>query len=189
MEKKQGSNFDRLIAQRLDKIRIQLGLEIKGLAKIIDRSTSHVYSLISGRRSLPENLAKIIASYAGITSDQIYNLNNNLSGPLGDTDLMDAFRKEHRLNKDYFIETREERNLTFWIKTNLLEEGFFHSPKRAADVVSELQQSGREESSEKVTKSLTYLVKADLLQSKKVPIILTSGEKGRRKVNVYWQEE
>lgn len=188
MENNKEYDFDQLIGQRLDKIRIHLGLETKGFAKLIDRSTSHVYSLLSGRRSLPENLAKVIARSAGLSSDQIYNLNNNLTGPIGDTKYMEEFRKENRLNKEYFIETQEERKLTTFIKINLLQKGYFLVPKRAADVVKICKELGQKEKSERITKSLTYLVKLELLKFKKAPILLTSGKKGMRKVNVYWQE-
>ena len=182
------NGFDKKIGERLKRIMEHLGLEVKGFAALIERSTDHVYSLLNGRRKLTKETAELLSKRIGnISAVDIFRLNHPIKDNVGDSPEMEAFRKHYANNKEFFSETKEERKLSFFVRNSLVNEGFFGSPKRVADVVLKCKELGQKHSSEKITKTLKYLVFLGILKSKKKPIILKNGKPGKRLVNVYWE--
>ncbi|MBS9526015.1 hypothetical protein KI659_18490 [Litoribacter alkaliphilus] len=187
MENSKIEDFDILMGKRLYGIMELLGLEVKGFAELVGQTESQVYSMFKGRRSLSNPTANRLGAEIGLPPEKIFNLNYRIPKKIQNSPEFRNFKNRFSNNPEYFKDTREDRKLSPFIIKHLIDEDFFISPRFVAEAVEACKQIGRDETSEKVTKALTYLVKQKVLKSKKVKKRLKDGTTGNRYINIYWR--
>ncbi|WP_200976474.1 helix-turn-helix transcriptional regulator [Echinicola sp. 20G] len=190
MEKENDLTYDQEIGERLKMIMEYLGLHVEGFAKLLEISSNHTYSILRGRRKFTQDRAKILSDkISSISQSEIFDLNSKIKSNIGDSEWMQGFRENYKNNREFFVESWEERKLSTLIRNKLLYKNYFMNRRTVAEVRKACMDLGEVHISEKITKRLLYLVKIGLIFSEKVPIVLKGGGKGDRLINVYWQEE
>lgn len=177
--------LDQISAQRFKEFIKFLELTPIGMAAFLKISTDHMYSLRKGRRSISDSIAESLAIKLGITEADVYNSNFKLRKTEEGIEYMKDFINSNSHNPNYFVNLKNEKSLTFKIRTILVENGFFNSEKRVKQVVEELAKLHIKATSEKATKSLLYLDETGYLTYQKKPFIKKDGTESKLSVNHY----
>lgn len=185
MDNKFNKELDQISAQRIKEFIKFLELTPIGMAGFLQISTDHIYSLRKGRRSISDSIAASLADKLGLTKADVFNSNFRLRKTKEGAEHMKQFMVTNSHNPNFFLNLKNENSLTFNIRTNLVENGFFDIEKRVSQVVKELSRLHIKVSSEKATKSLLYLVETGYLTFQKKPFIKKDGTESKLLVNHY----
>jgi len=185
MDKDINKILDQISAQRIEEFIKFLKLTPIGMAAFLEISTDHMYSLRKGRRSISDSIAESIATKLGITEADVYNSNFKPRKTKEGVDHMSKFIVTNSHNANFFLNLKNEKSLTFNIRTKLVENGYFYSEKRVSQVVEELARIHIKVSSERATKRLLYLVETGYLTYQKKPFIKKDGTESKLQVNHY----
>jgi plasmid maintenance system antidote protein VapI len=185
MEEKLNQVLDQRSAQRFREFLTFLELTPLGMAAFLDLSSDHIYSLLRGRRSISDAIADSISEKLGITTADVYNSNFKLRKTKKGIQHMNQFIHANRNNPNFFINLKNENSLTFKIRIELVENGFFNSEKQVSKVVEELAKLQIKVISGKATKSLLYLVETGYLTFQKKPFIKKDGTESKLPINHY----
>lgn len=177
--------LDQISAQRFKEFIKFLELTPIGMAGFLKISTDHMYSLRKGRRSISDSIAESLAEKLGFTKADVFNSNFKLRKTKEGVDHMSKFMVTNSHNPNFFLNLKNEKSLTFNIRTKLVENGYFDSEKRVSQVIQELAGLHIKVTSEKATKSLLYLVETGYLTFQKKPFIKKDGTKSKLSVNHY----
>lgn len=186
MENKTGIEYNKLISERLIEILRYSNLEIKGIAALTKRSIDIFYSVLSERRPLSKDLAKVIGDSLDFDGMIIFNINTAIPNTIKTSQNLSKFREKNINNKDYFTDTWSENKDSTFIKNKLIYTGYFSEPRYAWEVNNKLLTLGRKIDSDLLAKQLKYFVTKNILKSKKARIKLKSGDFGKRIVDVYF---
>ncbi|WP_111672698.1 hypothetical protein [Algoriphagus litoralis] len=185
MEEKINPELDQTSAQRFKEFINFLELTPIGMAAFLDLSSDHIYSLRRGRRSISDAIAESLSEKLGITTADVYNSNFKLRKTKTGILHMNQFIHANRNNPNFFINLKNENSLTFKIRSELVENGYFESEKQVSQVVEELAKLQIKVISGKATKSLLYLVETGYLTFQKKTFIKMDGTESKQKINHY----
>lgn len=177
--------LDHYSAQRFKEFIKFLKLTPIGMAGFLKISTDHMYSLRKGRRSMSDSIAESLAEKLGITKADVFNSNFKLRKTKEGVEYMKDFINTNTHNPNYFVNQKNEKSLTFKIRTILVENGYFDSEKLVSEVVEELAKHQIKVISGKATKSLLYLTETGYLAFQKKPFIKKDGTESKLLVNHY----
>tara|TARA_R110002020_G_scaffold359207_3_gene571925 strand:- start:139 stop:705 length:567 start_codon:yes stop_codon:yes gene_type:complete len=177
--------LDQISAQRFKEFIKFLELTPIGMAAFLKISTDHMYSLRKGRRSISDSIAESLAIKLGITEADVYNSNFKLKKTEAGIEYLKNFTTNNSHNPNFFVNLKNEKSLTFKIRTLLVENKYFESEKRVNQVVEELKKQQIKVISEKATKSLLYLVDTGYLTFQKKRFIKKDGTESKLSVNHY----
>lgn len=163
------------------------GLEIPGFAAFTTFSESYIYSLISKRRSLTIEASETIGVKFDSNWELLYNLGSNIEKTVKLSDSLKKFKLENKGNDDYFLSTRRNRKLSYFIEFEIIPTQLFDTPQYVWEVNEYCRNEGREIISDKLKKVLAYLVVKGKLKSQKRRIKLRNGEFGTRMVDVFYK--
>lgn len=172
-----------VLGNRIDKLMTISGLEISGFADFTDVSESHLYAIINGTKPLTENTAQKIAQLFNLSKEQLLNPNYKLTKKLSTAQALLNFYKENKAVHKYFITTKIDRKIAYFIEHEILKNKKFNIPFFVSDVRSTCLKSGRNYTSKRVAQVLNYLVDKGNLKKEKATYILKNGNEGKRNVD------
>lgn len=182
-------NYNKKISERILRILDLTGLEIKGIAALTGKSIDIFYAVISCRRPLSQDLARVIGKSLNFDGSIIFDMNTPIPMTIKNSSNLLQFRQEHINNKDFFINTWTNDKDSAFIKKHLIYSGYFSTPRYAWEVNRKLERLGRKLDSDLLSKQLKYFVKKEILESKKAALKLKKGGFGKRMVDLYWQKK
>lgn len=165
----------------------KIGLEIPGFAVFIDRSESHIYSLLNGRREVTSDIALDIGNKLGFDGLRIFKLNQELPAGIENTPFLNNFKRQYRDNPEFFTSSKGERRVSHFIQFELINTDLFDTPKYVWEINEVCVLHGRTLESDVLSKHLKYFVKRGFLRSEKRPIKLRDGTFGVRLVDVFFK--
>lgn len=176
------------MAIRLRQIMNHLGLTVAGFAVFIDRETSHIYGILNVSRDFSDALAEHVGKLTGIKGATIKNINTEIPASISKCDKIIEFRKSHKDNKEYFLNTKTDRSMDAFISDVLIKSKFLEIPRYLSEI-EEFVASKYDKNfvKDKLSKALRYAVSKQTLKSEKKPIKLRNGDFGKRMVDVYWK--
>lgn len=165
---------------------IQLsGLELSGFAEFTSISESHIYAVINGTKELTENTADKIADVFDLKGFQLLNPNFRLTKKLSNASSLVKFYKENKGVYKYFVNTRIDRKVAYFIEYEVLSKKQFAFPFTVGKVREACLEAGRKYTSKRISQVLNYLVATNKLRRKKEHIIKKDGNTGKRFVDVF----
>lgn len=183
----QTNTYSQQMAIRLRQIMNHLGLTVAGFAVFIDRETSHIYGILNVSRDFSDALAEHIGRLTGIKGATIKNINTEIPASISKCDKIVEFRKSHKDNKEYFLNTKTDRSIDAFISDNLVKAKFLKTPKYLFEIEEFVaSEYDKNFSKDKLSRALRYAVSKQTLKSEKRPIKLKNGNFGKRLVDVYW---
>jgi plasmid maintenance system antidote protein VapI len=188
MENSSNNQYSHAIIARVRGILEMAGLEILGLSVLTGLSESHVYSLLSGRRSLTEDVALVIGESLNFDGRIIFNLNIDIPESIKKSINLKKFRLRFKDNKEYFIDTKIERKPSHFVEHEVVGSDFLNEPKYVWEINEYCSKHGKDYTSDKLKKYLGYFAKTGKLNSKKASIKLRNGAFGNRMVDVFWNK-
>jgi len=186
MDNKSDKDYNKKISERIVQILDFAGLEIKGIAAMTGKSIDIFYAVISGRRSLSNDLAKIIGDSLDFDGNIIFNLNTTIPTSIKNSKNLSQFRQDNINNKEFFLDTWSKDKDSNFIKRKLIYSEYFSEPRYAWEVNERLVELGRDLDSDLLSKQLKYFVRKGIIKSKRSPIKLKGGGYGKREVDVYY---
>jgi len=189
MEKSPDPNYSEALADRLRYIMETIGLELPGFALFIGKSESHVYSLLSGRRGITNDIAKDLGSKLEFDGSKIFKLNQPIPSSIINGKYLNNFKQQYINNPEYFVSTKIDRKLSYYVQFELVNTDLFDSPRYVWEVNDVCRKFGKVFKSDTLSKILKHLVTKGVLQSKKEPIKLRNGSYGSRKVDVFFKPD
>ncbi|MDR2284874.1 MAG: hypothetical protein LBE37_16790 [Sphingobacterium sp.] len=164
-----------------------LGLTVAGFAIFIDRETSHIYGILNVSRDFSDALAEHIGKLTGIKGATIKNINTDIPSSISKCDKIVEFRKSHKDNKEYFLNTKTDRSIDAFISDILVKANFLKTPRYLSEIEEFIASKyDKNFSKDKLSKALRYAVSKETLKSEKRTIKLQNGNFGKRLVDVYW---
>jgi len=179
--------YDKEISKRLALIIKYTNLEILGFAKLIGLSRDIIYSILTERRKLSNNVAKIIGVSLNFDGTIIFNLNLPIPETIKSAETLAIFKKANENNLNYFITEWNDKKISTIIKTKLVDTDFFEEEKYTWEVTDELKKYVKDLKPDLINKQLKYLTQINIIKSKKAPIKLRSNLYGERIVDVFWR--
>lgn len=163
-------------------------LEIPGFAELVNISESHLRSLLNGKRSFTEDMINRIGGPFSLTAVKFLNPNFKLTKLKINTPVLNKFYEENKTNATYFLEQKEFRKDSLFIKNNLILKGdFFKTPKFVSDVREECGELDKYFASKKISQILNYFVDTGILERYYGFIIKKNGEKGNRLLSLFYK--
>lgn len=187
MKKSQDPSYSEALADRLRYIMEAIGLELPGFALFTGKSESHIYSLLSGRRGITNDIANDLGRKLEFDGDKIFKLNQPIPNSIRNGKYLTNFKQQYVNNPEYFISTKIDRKLSHFVQFELLDTDLFNSPRYVWEVHYVCRKLGKVCKSDTLSKVLKYLVIKGILQSKKEQIKLRNGSYGMRKVDVFFK--
>ncbi|MEJ8818557.1 helix-turn-helix domain-containing protein [Lacibacter sp. H407] len=172
---------------RLTRLMKIAGLEVSGFAEFTNISESHVYALLNGTREITEDISEKISDKFGIQPQQLLSSRFKLTEELRGVPLLKKFYSDEKQTQSYFIQTKSDRKASFYIETELLNNGFFDKPVYVSDVRSACHKKKKHYTSKQISQILNYMADRKILKRKKKPIILVNGKTGKRMVDVFYK--
>lgn len=183
----QTNTYSQQMAIRLRQIMNHLGLTVAGFAIFIDRETSHIYGILNVSRDFSDALAEHIGKLTGIKGATIKNINTDIPSSISKCDKIVEFRKSHKDNKEYFLNTKTDRSIDAFISDILVKANFLKTPRYLSEIEEFIASKyDKNFSKDKLSKALRYAVSKETLKSEKRTIKLQNGNFGKRLVDVYW---
>src|SRR5699024_4824724 len=149
-------NYNKKISERIVYILDLTELEIKGIAAITGKSIDIFYAVISCRRPLSQDLARVIGKSLNFDGSIIFDINTPIPGAIKKSSNLLQFRRDHINNKDFFIDTWTNDKDSVFIKKHLIYTGYFSTPRYAWEVNRKLEHLGRKLDSDLLSKQLKY---------------------------------
>lgn len=188
MANKNSSGYSKTQGERIQRLMKLSGLELIGFAEFTGVSESHIYAIINGRKELTEKTADKIAASFGLHGYQLLDSGFKLTKKLSNTPSLNKFYKENKRVHDYFINTRIDRKVAYFIEHEILTKKTFNNPFYVSDVRDACFESGKRYASKRVSQTLNYLVEMGKLKSKKAPMKLKDGTLGMRIIDVFFKK-
>lgn len=176
-----------LLSKKVQYLMTSAGLEIPGFAVFTTFSESYIYSLISKRRPLTIEAAETVGSKFNTNWELLYNISSDIEAAIRNSESLKKFKIENKGNDDYFTSTRGDRKLSYFIEFEIMPGHLFDTPQYVWEISEYCKKRGREIISDKLKKTLAYLVVKGKLRSEKRPIKLRNGEFGTRMVDVFYR--
>lgn len=175
------------MAIRLRQIMNHLNLTVAGFGVFIDREPSHIYGILNVSRDFSDALAEHIGKLTGIKGATIKNINTEIPASISKCDKIVEFRKSHKDNKEYFLNTKTDRSIDAFISDVLIKSKFLETPRYLSEIEEFVAlKYDKNFVKDKLSKALRYAVSKQTLKSEKRPIKLKNGDFGKRIVDVYW---
>lgn len=187
MPKKTNTKYSKVLSDRINELIRLSELETSGFAEYTGVSESHVYAILNGTRKLTRKTADKIAEGFNLKGLQLLNLDYKITSKNRNTQKLNKFYSEYKGVKDYFTNTKAERSAAYFFEHELLKTKLFTKAVSISEVRDVCKASGRNYESKKISQILKYLVKKNILKSKKKPIRLKSGKPGTRIVDVFYK--
>lgn len=184
MASKRNSETDAL-GDRINHLMDISGLELSGFADFTGVSESHLYAIINGTKSLTDSTAQKIAQPFNLLKDQLINPNYKLTKKLSKSQALIQFYTENKGVHKYFVTTKIDRKIAYYIECEVLKSKKFKRPFYVADVRDYCLKAGRDLSSKRVAQVLNYLVDKKILKKEKASYVLKNGELGKRMVDKF----
>jgi plasmid maintenance system antidote protein VapI len=179
--------YKKALIDRLKKLMELSNLEIKGFSKLTGISENHIYSILSGRRTLTSVSADKIGKGLDFDGTLIFNLQIELPEQIKKSETLKKFIADNRNNTEYFIDSNKKKKLSTFIKQDILPTDLLKVPRYVWEINTFCESKGRKILSDTLKKHLSYLVVKGELKSKKRPIKKRDGSFGERMVDVFWK--
>jgi plasmid maintenance system antidote protein VapI len=172
-------------AEKIEYLMNLTGLEMIGFAEFVGISESHLYALINGTRKLTVGMAKKIALPFNIEWNILLDENNNITNKKISTVQLKKFYTENKGVRDYFVHTRRQRKVSYFIENEILVQQQFDTFFYVTDVRRACLDAGMNLESKRISQVLNYLVELGKLKRKRGRIILKNGSFGKRVVDIF----
>jgi len=164
-------------------------LEIQGFAELVNISESHLRSLLNGKRDFTEDMVSRIGSPFNLTAAKFLDTNFKLTKRKVNTPILNKFYEENKANSAYFLEQKEFRKDSLFIKNNLILKGnFFKSPKYVSDVREKCGELDKYFASKKISQILNHFAYIGILERYHDFKINKNGEKGKRLLSLFYKK-
>lgn len=144
------------VAARVKQIRILAELEIEGFAKITEVSKDILYSINRGDKRLTPKIAKKIGVAFEFDENIIFDLTSPIPNTIKNSKKLKDFRENYKYNVEFFSKSWTQKKLSNIINTNLIQKGFFKTPKYAFEVRSALIALGEDPDNALLHQQLKY---------------------------------
>ncbi|MGN6531957.1 MAG: hypothetical protein ACTHK0_09415 [Ginsengibacter sp.] len=186
--KKASFTSEELRARLLELINLS-NLEIPGFAELVNISESHLRSLLNGKRNFTEEMANRIGNPFNLNAAKFLDTNFKLTKQKINTLILNKFYEENKVNSAYFLEQKEFRKDSLFIKNNLiLKSDFFKSPKFVSDVRERCGELDKYFASKKISQILNYFAYTGILERYHDFQIKKNGEKGKRLLSLFYKK-
>lgn len=162
-------------------------LEISGFADFTGVSESHLYAVINGTKQLNKKTANKIAAQFNLSSRQLLNQKFKLTKKLKQAPALLKFNSENKGVHDYFIKTKIDRKVAYFIGQEILPKKKFDTQFSVSDVRNYCIEAGKNYTSKRVSQVLNYFVDRKKLGRKKITYVLKNGIKGKRMIDVFYK--
>ncbi len=188
MENKEHLLATRFIAARIRLIMELLDLEVAGFAAFLGRSESNVYALIAGRKRVTWQTAWNLGLKLGFNGNIIFDPDSDIPEAIRDSAAVKQFREEYKTNPEFFLTTKVERNIRYFLECEILPSPLLNEPRYVWEVSQACKDRKRDIDSDTLSKKLKQLVSQRKLQSKKMKIKRRNGSYGNRVVDVFFKQ-
>lgn len=182
-------SLNKKIADRLNTVMLYSNLEILGLSVLTEITENHIYSILTYRRRLTEEIASRIGEQIGFDGRIILDLNKTIpKSKIGNSQKLKAFKEQNKLNDKYFLDTKKDRSIDHFIQYELLLSDLFNDgPKYLKEIRTYCKtQHNKTYTSDELSKGLKYAASKSLIKTKKQLIKKIDGTFGTRMVDVFY---
>lgn len=123
-----------IIGKNLDSLLLQSGITITGLAYAIDMSVNHLRTIRLGKASISSRTAGKISDFFEIDVSLLFSSKliklKNIKG-IG---TLSRFYEDNSKNKEFFIDSKEENSLTYFLRKELLKSDFLNIKRDVKEI-------------------------------------------------------
>lgn len=177
-----------IIGARIQLIMEILGLEVAGFEMLTGVSASHLYAILNGNRRLTIDVANQIGEKIGFDGWKILHVSYEIPSSIRQHPNVSRFYKEYSSVPDYFIDTRDERKKSFFIKQLAITTDFFNEERYVWEVKDKAKEVNRKFTSKELSQILKNLFDNSVLNRKKRQYRSKDGNILERLVWVYFKE-
>lgn len=178
------------IANRIKKIMEYSGLETLGLSVLIKEDISHIYSILTDKRRLTEDIASKIGEKLGFDGSIIFEVSTPIpKNEIESSSYLNTFKKLNINKNDFFLNTtiRTDHSINSFIENELINSKLFDGKPKD---INEIQlfckkQYNKEYTNLELTKALESIIKVhEMKTGTNMPLIINKvlkSEKQKKK--------
>ncbi|PRD46206.1 hypothetical protein [Sphingobacterium haloxyli] len=183
-----GNHEGNIIGNRIQLIMEILGLEVSGFEMLTSVSSSHLYAILNGNRRLTMEVANQIGEKIGFDGWKILHVNYEIPLSIRQNSNILRFYKEYSSVPDYFIDTRDERKKSYFVKQLVISSNFFNEERYVWEVKNKTKEANRKFTSKELSQILKSLYENKFLNRQKRQYRNKKGAVLERLVWVYYKD-
>eukprot|EP00388_Colpodella_angusta_P015269 GDKJ01037865.1.p1 GENE.GDKJ01037865.1~~GDKJ01037865.1.p1 ORF type:complete len:182 (-),score=8.75 GDKJ01037865.1:622-1167(-) len=113
-----------IIGKNLNSLLLQTGITITGLAYAIDMSVNHLRTIRLGKASISSRTAGKISDFFEIDVSLLFSSKPIKLKNFKSIDTVSRFYEDNSKNKEFFVNSKEENSLMFFLRKELLKSDF-----------------------------------------------------------------
>lgn len=185
MEDNSTITYKKGVAERIRLIMEIIELEIDGFAEFTQISKSHIYALLTAKKTLTPQTADKIGKCINLVGSHILKIDYPIPGSIRKVPAVKDFHETYKNNPEYFTKTKGKGSISYFFEHTLFSTTLFDSPVNVGEIKQACSDFGLELSSKKVSQVVNYLVIRKKLVKETRELKKLNGQVGTREVGYF----